>query len=593
MIDRKIHLVRWGALLLLVTLLAGLGPAQIGAQSDARYFPETGHFLGGSFRAFWENNGGVAIFGFPITEEYVASNGRITQWFERSRFELANVNGQTTVQLALIGVEYTQGRIFPKVPPIQNTADRRYIPETEHIIQYGFKTIWETFGAERIFGYPISEEIDEQLESGRWHTVQYFERARFEYWPEFPPGQRVLISNLGRALVPPELTTPVAPGGDQPQQPAPAPEGEPGIPQSVNAEVIPESGPAGTTFGFNAVGFNANEEVGLWLTAPDQSTFGADFQVRANDEGSLIDEGIAITTDESFPNGIWSFNAQGIESGRQAIGYFRITGGGGGGGTNTPPAPTGDPNRLGVIIHDQLLPQGDAIILPIAGPTGSVFEMFAGGYSSSEEVSAWVTLPNGESVAIPSEFTSLSEEGTFDAIIFSDGFGNADYTSVAQGQASGVTGVTPFRITPNYIAGPGTPRPSNVNGSATPAEGSPGTVFQIRGQSLQPNEQLEFWFTTPNGYYVYFPSEIFADSQGRIGYNPELNLETNSDLIPGVYGFHFRGFSSGSRVSVYFTFSNVSARSLMEEQRTQPVMEQGVGPQIERWLGPASPVVTE
>jgi hypothetical protein len=65
-------------------------PAQ--PNPNARFFPETGHNLGGAFRAFWEVNGGLATFGFPITEELVERNpgdGKeyIVQYFERARFE--------------------------------------------------------------------------------------------------------------------------------------------------------------------------------------------------------------------------------------------------------------------------------------------------------------------------------------------------------------------------------------------------------------------------------------------------------------------------------------------------------------------------
>ncbi|MFN8540638.1 MAG: hypothetical protein U0232_24555 [Thermomicrobiales bacterium] len=36
----------------------------------ASYFTETGHNLQGSFRDYWQFNGGLAQFGYPITEEY-------------------------------------------------------------------------------------------------------------------------------------------------------------------------------------------------------------------------------------------------------------------------------------------------------------------------------------------------------------------------------------------------------------------------------------------------------------------------------------------------------------------------------------------
>ena len=34
------------------------------------FFPQTGHTVTGGFKAYWEANGGLAIFGYPITEEY-------------------------------------------------------------------------------------------------------------------------------------------------------------------------------------------------------------------------------------------------------------------------------------------------------------------------------------------------------------------------------------------------------------------------------------------------------------------------------------------------------------------------------------------
>ena len=56
------------------------------------YFPQTGHNLGGRFRDYWERNGGLAQFGFPLTEERYDSleDGKLyrTQYFERGRLEL-------------------------------------------------------------------------------------------------------------------------------------------------------------------------------------------------------------------------------------------------------------------------------------------------------------------------------------------------------------------------------------------------------------------------------------------------------------------------------------------------------------------------
>lgn len=49
-------------------------------------FPETGYRIGGAFRDFWEARGGLAIFGYPLTNELM-EEGRTTQYFERAVFQ--------------------------------------------------------------------------------------------------------------------------------------------------------------------------------------------------------------------------------------------------------------------------------------------------------------------------------------------------------------------------------------------------------------------------------------------------------------------------------------------------------------------------
>lgn len=51
------------------------------------YFTETAHSLCMGFRTYWEAYGGLAIFGYPLSEESVNDDGVVSQWFERARFE--------------------------------------------------------------------------------------------------------------------------------------------------------------------------------------------------------------------------------------------------------------------------------------------------------------------------------------------------------------------------------------------------------------------------------------------------------------------------------------------------------------------------
>jgi hypothetical protein len=61
------------------------------ADPGVRFFPESGHNLG-LFRGYWEGHGGLARFGFPLSEEVTevnaADGGRYAvQYFERARLE--------------------------------------------------------------------------------------------------------------------------------------------------------------------------------------------------------------------------------------------------------------------------------------------------------------------------------------------------------------------------------------------------------------------------------------------------------------------------------------------------------------------------
>ena len=59
-------------------------------------------------------------------------------------------------------------------------SDTTFFSQTNHSVSFGFKRFFETRGGLDNFGYPTTEEMREN----GW-TVQYFQRARFEYHPEF------------------------------------------------------------------------------------------------------------------------------------------------------------------------------------------------------------------------------------------------------------------------------------------------------------------------------------------------------------------------------------------------------------------------
>lgn len=180
---------------------AAFEPAQsIGADSS-RYFPETMHNLSSGFKYYWEHRGGLPIFGFPISEEFT-EEGYTVQYFERARFEYhPEFKGtQYEVELGLLGSLVTLERRFDRSPAFSSGPDRTYYPETGHSLSFGFKYYWEHNGGLPVFGYPISEEFQEANPAdGKTYTVQYFERARFEYHPEFKgTAYEVELGHLGR-----------------------------------------------------------------------------------------------------------------------------------------------------------------------------------------------------------------------------------------------------------------------------------------------------------------------------------------------------------------------------------------------------------
>jgi hypothetical protein len=74
----------------------------------------------------------------------------------------------------------------------------RFFPETGHSVAGRFFQYWETHGGLDQQGYPLSDELTERDAEGQPRTVQYFERAVFEWHPEYAGSPyEVLLARLG------------------------------------------------------------------------------------------------------------------------------------------------------------------------------------------------------------------------------------------------------------------------------------------------------------------------------------------------------------------------------------------------------------
>jgi LPXTG-site transpeptidase (sortase) family protein len=196
--QKRLHILL--IILIGVSLLSTVPTHADTAAGEPVLFAETGHTLGYSFRRFFEQHGGVAILGMPITEVFL-DEGRPVQYFERARLEWHATGA--TVLAGHLGRWAAQDRMTePPFTPLtaESVPDgTHFFAETGHTLQGVFLQFWQENGGVVTFGYPLSEQFaEENPQDGQTYTVQYFERARFEWHPELPPESRVQLGHLGR-----------------------------------------------------------------------------------------------------------------------------------------------------------------------------------------------------------------------------------------------------------------------------------------------------------------------------------------------------------------------------------------------------------
>jgi hypothetical protein len=194
------------------------------------------------FVRYWEANGGLPVFGYPISEAEVApqqeSNADLlTQWTERARLESHPANpAPYTILMGRLGAERLQqlgrdpAREGRESGPLEGCL---WFEETGHNVcdqapGMGFQTYWQTHGLNisglsayerplQLFGLPLTAAQMETNSSGATVLTQWFERARFEWHPDNPKEYRVLLGLLGREVaagnhVPPIFGLEIGPG---------------------------------------------------------------------------------------------------------------------------------------------------------------------------------------------------------------------------------------------------------------------------------------------------------------------------------------------------------------------------------------------
>lgn len=232
-------LSRWLlALAVVVSVFAGLPAASAAprAADSPLCFTEVPYCISGRFRQYWEQNGGLQVFGLPKTTmraELNRENGQNyqTQWFERARFELhPENNAPYDVLLGRLGADLRPNWYSDLL--INGSAVRTpkdgclWFSETQlnvcdQAAGSGFRRYWETHGLKisglsryqqslALFGLPISDAQQEtNAADGNRYLTQWFERARFEWHPDEPEPYVVLLGLLGN-----EIRAPLANAAD-------------------------------------------------------------------------------------------------------------------------------------------------------------------------------------------------------------------------------------------------------------------------------------------------------------------------------------------------------------------------------------------
>ena len=154
------HIGRLLALIMMLLMLGAALPARPANAEEQRCFAETGFCISGRFRAFWEQNGGLPVFGYPIGPAQMEANREdgqtyLTQWFERNRFELQRQNtAPFDVLLGRLGDDRLrqQGRDWSMAPRERGPKPGcLWFEQTGHNVcdqaaGLGFKSYWEQHG---------------------------------------------------------------------------------------------------------------------------------------------------------------------------------------------------------------------------------------------------------------------------------------------------------------------------------------------------------------------------------------------------------------------------------------------------------------
>lgn len=253
-----VHSLRRGPLWLLVVALSGLLITAARPAQNVRCFdtdaPEQ-LCINDRFLQFWEANGGLEVFGEPVTEAGIETtpDGAFTvQYFDKVRLELHPENSAPyDVLIGRLGAERMRETVRADSQPKGSPPEPgcRYFEQTGKAVCGPFLRFWRTNGlrfdadpapsdAESLglIGLPLSTSVIRVNEAGIVEETQWFERAglmeRDGVVVTLPVGRERARGSTGAppseiAQTPPDNSSPLPPESAPPPEGAPAPSPEP------------------------------------------------------------------------------------------------------------------------------------------------------------------------------------------------------------------------------------------------------------------------------------------------------------------------------------------------------------------------------
>jgi hypothetical protein len=158
----------------------------------SEFFPEAGHTVIGEFLEYFNANGGLEVFGYPLTEPY-NQDGELIQYFQNARMEWhAGEDGTYDVQLGHLGEELNYATPGAEKPAWLGSR-KVYFQETGHIVSYAFLDFFNLHGGVDVFGLPITEMYYEGDS-----IVQYFQHMKLLWDPAL---SKIRVDELGTVYI--------------------------------------------------------------------------------------------------------------------------------------------------------------------------------------------------------------------------------------------------------------------------------------------------------------------------------------------------------------------------------------------------------